>query len=105
MKICTKGVKDCKYLKGANKCGLRKKWCVNQKEPTEMPIGEIKKSMLAYTDLFGRNLIDYSSIKNATTKEELANMIDGHNDHIESSANDAQSSLARYKTSLGLNNL
>ena len=67
-----------------------------------MKLEEIKKSMLEYTDLLGGKLLDVQEIKDATTKEDLAIIIDKHHDFINDMAKDTQSSLARYKTSLGL---
>lgn len=68
-----------------------------------MKIAEIKEKMTEYEDMFGGNLIDGDNIKKAKTKEELAAIIDSHNDHLEMVLNDAQNSLSRFKTKLGLN--
>jgi hypothetical protein len=64
-----------------------------------MEIKEIKEKMIAYRDLYGQQM-NVDSINLATTKEELASIIDTHEQHIEDCCNDATRSLGRFKQSL-----
>lgn len=68
-----------------------------------MTIKDIQKRMIEYRDLFGFNLLNVSDVEKSTTKEELSQIIDLHSTHIEMMSNDAQSSLERFRQSLGLN--
>jgi len=67
-----------------------------------MDLDEIKKEMINYRDMFGGDLLEVANVKDAATKEELAAIIDSHNDHMELMLNDAQSSLNRFKRRIGL---
>lgn len=68
-----------------------------------MKIEAIKKKMVEYRDFFGFDLLGVSEVEKATTKEELAEIINQHYTHLELMCNDAQSSLERFRKSLGLN--
>jgi hypothetical protein len=70
-----------------------------------MKLSEIKKQMLEYRDFFGGNLLETEKIKNANSKEELAEIIEIHDSFLESQVNDAQNILSRFKERLGLSNL
>tara|TARA_B110000211_G_scaffold212859_1_gene252843 strand:- start:387 stop:599 length:213 start_codon:yes stop_codon:yes gene_type:complete len=67
-----------------------------------MDIEKVKKEMTDYRDLIGGSLLDSSDIEICETKEELAEIIDKHNDHLEGVLNDTQSALSRFKIKLGL---
>ena len=67
-----------------------------------MNIEKIKKEMTDYRDLIGGSLLDSADIEICETKEELAEIIDKHNHHLEGVLNDTQSSLNRFKRKLGL---
>lgn len=70
-----------------------------------MNIREIKKEMTKYRDFFGGDLLNVSDVKNAKTKEELSEIINKHNTHLEMMVCDAQCSLDRFKKKLGLNDI
>lgn len=70
-----------------------------------MELKEIKTEMKKYTDLLGRSLLSSTDIDDCDTKEELAAIIEEHNDHLEDVLNDTQNSLGRFKERLGLTNL
>lgn len=67
-----------------------------------MKIEEIKKQMIDYEDLIGGQLLEVNDVEICETKEELALIIDNHNDHLEGMLNDAQSALMRFKQKLKL---
>jgi hypothetical protein len=67
-----------------------------------MTIGKIKEEMKKYRDLYGGDLISLESIDNATTKQELAKMIEEHRTHMEMMLCDAHSHLDKFKDRLGL---
>lgn len=63
---------------------------------------KIKKEMIEYRDLLGQPLIGSERVKDAETKEELAEIIDEHEEHLEGVVNDTQSALRSFKTKIGL---
>lgn len=68
----------------------------------ENTLDEIKTELLNYTDFFGGSILDSHLIKSATTKDELREIVDRHNDFLSDQANDAQHSLERFKRKIGL---
>lgn len=70
-----------------------------------MKIEEIKKKMIAYRDFYGFDLLGVDEVNKATTKKELATILNQHETHIEMMCNDAQASLGRFRNSLGLNDV
>lgn len=62
----------------------------------------IKAKMKKFKDFFGGDLLDIELIDSCETKQELADLIDRHSQHIEMMCNDAQSHLDRFKKNIGL---
>lgn len=58
--------------------------------------------MLEYKDYYGGDLINEAEIKNATTKKELASLIEKHRMFMEDMLADAHSHLDHFKNELGL---
>lgn len=67
-----------------------------------MQIEMIKQKMLKYRDFYGGDLLNVSDIKNAKTKQELAEIIEKHRTHMEDMLCDAHSHLDHFKTRIGL---
>lgn len=67
-----------------------------------MTIAKIKKEMLAYEDFYGGDLSDTEAIKDATTKKELADIINNHRDFMVDMLADAESHLRDFKKKIGL---
>jgi hypothetical protein len=67
-----------------------------------MTIKQIKKQMKDYRDFYGGELLNVSDIDSATTKKELAGIIETHRRHMEMMLCDAHSSLDEFKKKLGL---
>lgn len=67
-----------------------------------MNIKEIKKEMKAYRDFYGGELFDHNEIDKATTKVELAKIIENHRVEMEERAKDADSHLDAFKKRIGL---
>ena len=69
---------------------------------TEDQILNIKNKMKDYVDLFGGKLKDVDRVDSAKNIIELENIINDHYDYITDMATDAQNSLSRFKTKIGL---
>jgi hypothetical protein len=67
-----------------------------------MTIEKIKEEMKKFRDLYGGDLISLEFIDNATTKQELAKIIEEHRTHMEMMLCDANSHLDNFKGRLGL---
>jgi len=67
-----------------------------------MRIEKIKQEMLNYRDFYGGDLLGSSEIANATTKEELNNIIENHRSHMEAMLSDANSHLDNLKRKIGI---
>jgi len=67
-----------------------------------MKIKAIKKKMANYRDFYDGDLLEVSEIENATTKEELAKIIENHRNYMEAMLSDANSHLDNFKRKLGL---
>jgi hypothetical protein len=67
-----------------------------------MTIAKMKKEMIAYRDYYGGDLIGVGDIENATTKEELKEILDRHTRYMEDMLSDAHSHLSKFKDKLGL---
>jgi hypothetical protein len=67
-----------------------------------MTIAEIKKAMKAYRDYYGGDLLESGEIDNATTKKELAKIIEKHRAFMEDMLCDAFSHLDDFKNKVGL---
>lgn len=48
-----------------------------------MTLKEIKNEMLSFRDFYGGDLLGESEIKEATSKKELAEIIEKHRNHLE----------------------
>lgn len=68
-----------------------------------MTIEKIKKEMLAHKDFYGGDIPYTDEIKRATTKKELAALMDRYSSLLEDMAIDAQSRHDKFKRKLGLN--
>jgi len=68
-----------------------------------MDIKDIKKSMLAWHDFYGGDMLWEDEIKQARTKKELGNILERHRMHMEDMLSDAKSHLDMFQKSLGLN--
>ena len=58
--------------------------------------------MLAYRDYYGGDIYLRDEIKNAATKQDLAQIIEQYRSHIEDMANDASRHLDGLKKRVGL---
>lgn len=67
-----------------------------------MKIEEIKKKMIDYRDYFGSSLVNSSDIEACEDMEDLAEILDYHEQFIGDQCNDAQNGVNRFKRSLGL---
>jgi len=67
-----------------------------------MKIEQIKKIMLEYRDFYGGDLLGVSEVEGATTKQELIDIIDRHEAHMESMLSDANSHLNSLRRKTGL---
>ena len=63
-------------------------------------IKDIKKEMLHFRDFMGEKLLEVENVLSCNTKDELENIIDTHETHLEMILNDAQSHLSDFKTKL-----
>lgn len=68
-----------------------------------MTIKEIKKELQAYQDFYGGDLLEVSDMELATSKEQLAKIIDRHESHMEDMLSDAKSHLNSLRERTGLN--
>ena len=62
----------------------------------------LKKSIKAYNDFFGGKIIYTDEIQKAKTIEDLANVFDLYDTHIEMLCQDAQQHLLDFKHSLAV---
>lgn len=67
-----------------------------------MTISKIKEEMKKYRDFYGGDLISLDNIDDATSKEQLAKIIEDHRTHMEMMLCDAHSHLDKFKGRLGL---
>jgi hypothetical protein len=67
-----------------------------------MDIDEIKIKMLNYIDYYGGGLINEYDIMNATTKEQLIDIIRSHRRFMEYMLSDALGSLKSFELTLNL---
>jgi F420-0:gamma-glutamyl ligase len=65
-------------------------------------LAAIKKKMKAYRDFYGGDLISLNEIDNATSKKELAGLIEQHRSHMEMMLADAHNHLDHFKNKIGL---
>jgi hypothetical protein len=63
----------------------------------QLTIEEIKEKMKAYRDFYGGDFLDVSEIEKATSKKELAAIIERHKSHMEDMLSDAISHLDDFK--------
>lgn len=70
-----------------------------------MKIEEIKEEMKKFRDFYGGDLISSDRIDEATSKKELAALIEEHRSHMEMMLCDANSHLDHFKHKLGLTNI
>lgn len=68
-----------------------------------MSIKEIKAEMLKHKDFHGGDIMYTDDIEKATTKKELADIMNRYAHHLEMVAIDAQAHHDSFKTKLGLN--
>lgn len=62
-----------------------------------MKIEQIKREMLKYRDLFGGDIFYTQEIKEATTKQQLADIIERYRWHLEDALSDAKGHLYSFK--------
>ncbi len=67
-----------------------------------MTIQNIKKQMLSFKDFYGGDLLDYTEIENAKSKEDLSDIIERHRNHMEAMLSDANSHLDNFKRKVEL---
>lgn len=67
-----------------------------------MKLETIKTKMLEWTDFYGGDLPDKEAIRNATTKEELATILENHRRNMEAMLADAHAHLDEFKRYMGL---
>lgn len=67
-----------------------------------MKIEKIKKEMLKWRDFYGGNIIYTEEIKNATSKEELNEIMEKYRQFLEAMLRDADSHLDNFKRKVGL---
>lgn len=67
-----------------------------------MTIERIKKELLKYTDFYGGDIYDTEAIEKATTKQDLAAVIENHRTHLEHMLCDAGTHLDALKDRCGL---
>ena len=67
-----------------------------------MEIEEQKKAMIAFRDFHGGDLLDIAEVEQATSKEELAEIIDKHYSFLENVHTDALSHLEKFRKKIGL---
>lgn len=67
-----------------------------------MKLEEIKNKMASYRDYFGSPLINSDDIEACESSEDLAEILDYHEQFIGDQCNEAQNSVNRFKRSLGL---
>lgn len=71
-----------------------------QDDGKDLSILEIKKQIKAFRDLFGSDI--FWDVDAAETKNQLAEIMDMHINHIQDSANDAIRHCEEFKRKLGL---
>lgn len=67
-----------------------------------MKIEEIKKQMLQFRDFYGGDLLNADEVEAATSRKELAGIIERHRQHLEAMSCDADSHLTNFKRKIGL---
>ena len=67
-----------------------------------MEIEEQKKAMIAFRDFHGGDLLDIAEVEQATSKEELSDIIDRHSSFLENVHTDALGHLERFRKKIGL---
>lgn len=65
-------------------------------------LDEIKAQMLKYRDFYGGDISEIDMIENATTKEELAAVLNKHEHLLEDMLCDARSHLNNFRKKVGL---
>ena len=67
-----------------------------------MNLNELKNEIFEWTDFYGGDIINAEAVRKATTKKELADVLEEHRAFMESQLCDAQSHLDNFKKKLGL---
>jgi hypothetical protein len=67
-----------------------------------MQLTQIKNKMYEWTDFYGGDIPDQEAIRQAKTKDELAQVLSKHKRHLEDMLSDAISHLDSFKNELGL---
>jgi len=70
-----------------------------------MTIEQAKQKIRGYRDFFGYDIIYQQEIEEATTFEELCEILTYYDKHIEDMCNDAQNHLSRFRKELGIDDL
>ena len=67
-----------------------------------MKLEQIKKEMMKFSDFYGGDLLCRGDISSASTKEDLAKIIESHRRHMKMMAIDADFHLDHFKKRIGL---
>jgi mevalonate pyrophosphate decarboxylase len=67
-----------------------------------MKLEDIKEKMKAWTDLYGQDLLGVDEVDKAKDINELAAILDRHENHMEAILDDARSHISHFRRDLGL---
>lgn len=67
-----------------------------------MTLEKTKTEILNWKDFYGGDIIDAEAVKSATTKKELADIMEKHRNYMEDMLCDALSNLDEFKGRIGL---
>lgn len=67
-----------------------------------MKIEKIKQEMLEYRDFYGGDLLNIDEVMACETKDELKQILNRHEGHMEAMLSDAVSHLNHFSQKLGL---